>query len=63
MSGYDSEAGRRCGIEGRSERERMVPEADEGRASDLIQRAIEMTDLSDYATAAETAARAPGSAS
>ncbi len=48
---------------GRSERERMVPEPDEGRATDLIQRAIELTDHSDHATAAETAARAPGSAS
>ncbi len=35
-----------------------MPEPDEGRASDLVQRAIELTDLSDYATAAETAARA-----
>ena len=36
----------------------MVPEPDEGRASDLLQRAIELSDLSEYATAAETAARA-----
>jgi Flp pilus assembly protein TadD len=36
----------------------MVPEPDEDRASDLIQRAIELTDLSEYATAAQTAARA-----
>jgi Flp pilus assembly protein TadD len=36
----------------------MVPEPDEGRASDLVQRAIELTDLSEYATAAETAAHA-----
>lgn len=36
----------------------MVPEPDEGRASDLAQRALELTDLSDYATAAETAALA-----
>ncbi len=36
----------------------MVPEPDEGRASDLLQRAIELSGLSEYATAAETAARA-----
>jgi tetratricopeptide (TPR) repeat protein len=36
----------------------MVPEPDERRASDLVQRALELTDLSDYATAAEAAARA-----
>lgn len=36
----------------------MVSEPDEGRASDLIQRACELTELADYATAAETAARA-----
>jgi Flp pilus assembly protein TadD len=36
----------------------MVPEPDERRASDLVQRAIELTDLSDYETAVETAARA-----
>lgn len=36
----------------------MVPEPDEGRASDLIRLAWELTDLADYATAAATAARA-----
>lgn len=36
----------------------MVPEPDEGRASDLVQRAIELTELSDHATAADTAALA-----
>jgi Flp pilus assembly protein TadD len=36
----------------------MVPETDEVRASALAQRALELTDLSDYTTAAETAARA-----
>lgn len=36
----------------------MVSEPDEGRASELIQRACELTDLADYATAAETAVRA-----
>ncbi|MEO8423468.1 MAG: tetratricopeptide repeat protein [Actinomycetota bacterium] len=33
----------------------MVSEPDEGRASDLIRRACELTELADYATAAETA--------
>jgi tetratricopeptide (TPR) repeat protein len=36
----------------------MVPEPDEGRASDLIQRASELNDLAEYAEAAETSARA-----
>jgi tetratricopeptide (TPR) repeat protein len=36
----------------------MVPEPDEGRASDLVRRACDLTDLADYSTAAETAARA-----
>ena len=57
-SEYDSDADRRYGPEGRSERERMVPEPDEGRASDLIQRASELNDLAEYAEAAETSARA-----
>lgn len=44
--------------EGRSERERMVPEPDEGRASDLIRLAWELTDVANHATDAVTAARA-----
>ena len=43
-----------------------MPEPDEGRASDLIQRASELNDLAEYAEAAETSARAielePGNA-
>jgi tetratricopeptide (TPR) repeat protein len=36
----------------------MVPEPDEGRASELIQRASELNDLAEYAEAAELSARA-----
>ena len=41
-------------MERRSERERMVPEPDRERASELTRRAWELTDLADYAAAVET---------
>jgi tetratricopeptide (TPR) repeat protein len=45
-------------MERRSERERMVPEPDRDRASELTRRAWELTDLADYAGAVETTSEA-----
>jgi len=45
-------------MERRSERERMVPEPDRERASELTRRAWELTDVADYAAAVETASGA-----